>query len=221
MALYKEARVKLTNISLNKLTSAAKNKIETILRVNKKNFEDEELPHELFLTTRQTTKIRNAFANNMSTDTKLSKAQISKIIQSGGSFGSWLANLGKKALPNIAIPLTRDNLPGLVSNLTSNAINKSEKGAVRVGKGFTLFISNEDMNDIIKIIKSLEVSGVLIDGVTETVKDEIKKQAGRFLGALLAPSVASLVQPVISSVIKGINGRRVRRAETGYMDTNF
>ena len=70
------------------------------------------------------------------------------------------------------------------------------------------------MNDIIKIIKSLEVSGVLIDGVTETVKDEIKKQAGRFLGALLAPSVASLVQPVISSVIKGINGRRVRRAET-------
>ena len=88
MALYQEARVKLTNISLNKLTSAAKNKIETILRVNKKNFEDEELPHELFLTTRQTTKIRNAFANNMSTDTKLSKAQISKIIQSGGSFGS-------------------------------------------------------------------------------------------------------------------------------------
>ena len=77
------------------------------------------------------------------------------------------------------------------------------------------------MNDIIKIIKSLEVSGVLIDGVTETVKDEIKKQAGRFLGALLAPSVASMVQPVISSVIKGINGRRVRRAETGYMDANF
>ena len=55
----------------------------------------------------------------MSTDIKLSKAQISKIIQSGGSFGSWLGNLGKKALTNIAIPLTKDNLPGLVSNLTS------------------------------------------------------------------------------------------------------
>ena len=41
----------------------------------------------------------------MSTDIKLSKAQISKIIQSGGSFGSWLANLGKKALANVAIPL--------------------------------------------------------------------------------------------------------------------
>ena len=55
---------------------------------------DKELPHELFLTTRQTTKIRNTFANNMSTDKKLSKAQISKIIQSDGSFGSFLANSG-------------------------------------------------------------------------------------------------------------------------------
>ena len=55
---------------------------------------DKELPHELFLTTRQTTKVRNTFANNMSTDKKLSKAQISKIIQSDGSFGSFLANLG-------------------------------------------------------------------------------------------------------------------------------
>ena len=58
-------------------------------KTNKKKFEDEELPHELFLTTRQATKIRNAFDNNMSTDAKLSKAQISKIIQSVGSFGSW------------------------------------------------------------------------------------------------------------------------------------
>ena len=55
------------------------------------------MPHELFLTTRQTTKMRNAFANNMSTDIKLSKTQISKLIRSGGSFGSWLANLGGKS----------------------------------------------------------------------------------------------------------------------------
>ena len=54
------------------------------------------MPHELFLATRQTTKIVNAFANNMSTDAKLSKAKISKIIQSGGFFGSRLSNLGKK-----------------------------------------------------------------------------------------------------------------------------
>ena len=128
----------------------------------------------------------------MSTNIKLSKAQISKIIQSGRSFGSWLANLGKKALTNVPIHLARDNLPGLVSNLTSSAIDKfdrkiSAKRAVRAGKRFTVFISNENMNDIIKIIKSLEDSDVLIDGVIETVKHEIKKQEGGFLGALLAP----------------------------------
>ena len=65
MANYQKARVKLTNTQLSKLKSAAKNKTGTILRTNEKNFEDEELPHELFLRTRGTTKIRNAFANNM------------------------------------------------------------------------------------------------------------------------------------------------------------
>ena len=59
------------------------------------------------------------------------------------------------------------------------------------------------MNNIIKIIKSLEDSGVLIDGVTQTVKDEIKKQEGGFLGALLAPLAASLVQPV--SVVTSVS----------------
>ena len=159
----------------------------------------------------------------MSTDIKLSKTQISTIIQSGGYFGSWL---GKRALTNITIPLARDNLSGILSNLTSNAINKferkrSSKRAVRAGKRFTLFILNEDINDIIKIIKSLEDSGVLIDGVTETVKHETKKQEGGFLGALIAPLATQLVQPVISSVVKGISRRGVRRVGRGYMDENF
>ena len=182
--------------------------------------------HILISATRETTKIRNAFANNISTDIKLSKARISKVIQSDGSFGSWLANLEKQTLTNVTLPLARDSLSGLVSNLTSSAINKfdkkiSGKGAVRAGQGFTLFISKEDINDIIEFIKSLEDSGVLTDGVTETVKHEIKKQEGGFLGALLAALVASLVQPVISSVVKGISGRGVRRAGRGYMDENF
>ena len=80
MVNYQEAAVKLTNTQLNKLNTEAKNKTKTILRLNE--YEDEELPHELFLTTRQTTKIRNIFANNMSTDIKLSTAQISKISKS-------------------------------------------------------------------------------------------------------------------------------------------
>ena len=80
----------------------------------------------------------------------------------------------------------------------------SEKGVVRAEKGFTLFISNEDMNDIIKVITSLEDSRVLIDGVTETVKVEIKKQGNGFPGVLLACLAASLIQPAICSIVKGI-----------------
>ena len=68
MTNYQDARIKLTNTQLNKLKSAAKNHTRTILRINKKNFEDEQFPHELFLITRQTTKIRNTLANNMSAD---------------------------------------------------------------------------------------------------------------------------------------------------------
>ena len=80
---------------------------------------------------------------------------------------------------------------------------------------------NEDMNDIIKIKKSLEDSDVIIDGNTKTVKHEVKKEESGFLGALLAPLAASLVQPAISLVLKGISRRRVRRPERGYMDKNF
>ena len=58
---------------------------------------------------------------------KLSKAQISKIIQSRKSFGSWLGNLGKKELTTMAISFARDNLPGLVCNLSSDVINKCER----------------------------------------------------------------------------------------------
>ena len=138
------------------------------------------MPHELFLTTRQTTKIKNVFANNTSTYIRLRKYQISKITQSRGSFGSWLGNFGKKVLTNIAIFLARENLPGLISNLISNAINEFERklggsGADRAGKGFASFILNKDVNDIIEIVKSLDYSRVLIDEITETVKQKIKK----------------------------------------------
>ena len=66
-----------------------------------------------------------------------------------------------------------------------------------------------------KIIKSLEDLGKLVDEITEAVKDEKKIQESGFLRALLAPLAASLLQPVISSVVKGISGRRVKRAGRG------
>ena len=69
------------------------------LRIGVKNFNKEDLPHELLLTTRHTTKLRNAINNNMSTDIKLSKVQIKKIIQSGGFLGKLLGPLLKTGLP--------------------------------------------------------------------------------------------------------------------------
>ena len=57
--------------------------------------------------------------------------------------------------------------------------------------------------------------GKLVDEITEAVKDEKKIQESGFLRALLAPLAASLLQPVISSVVKGISGRRVKRAGRG------
>ena len=85
-----EVNVKLSDMQLKKLeTAVKKNKTETVLRISLKMFNGNDLPHELLLTTRQKTKLRNAFNNNISTDLKLSKAQISKIIQSGGFLGSF------------------------------------------------------------------------------------------------------------------------------------
>ena len=200
---------------MSKSQSAAKNKTGAILRINTKNVDDEELPYELFLTTRQTTKTRNAFANNISTDIKLTKTQISKIIQWGGSFDSWFGNFGKKELTNFAIPLARDSVTELASDLASNAISKFERKIIV--KGFILFISNEVMDNIIKTIKSLKDWSVLTDGVTETVKHETRKQEGESL----KPLAASIVQPVISLVLKDVCGREVRRTGRGYLNKNL
>ena len=97
MVEYIKVNVKLSDTQLKKLKNAAKNKTGTTLRISLKMFNGNNLPHELLLTTRQKTKLRNAF-NNMSTDLKLSKAQISKIIQSGGFLGRLLGPLLKTGL---------------------------------------------------------------------------------------------------------------------------
>ena len=74
MVEYSKVDVKLTDTQLKKLKTAVENKSGTTLRISLKMFDGNDLPHELLLTTRQKTKLRNAFNNNMSTDIKLSKA---------------------------------------------------------------------------------------------------------------------------------------------------
>ena len=91
-----------------------------------------------------------------------------------------IGKLGKEALTNIAVPQAKDFLSQLATKATLRYIILKEKisqrGAVRAGIEFTSLISNQDMGDIFRIIKSLANSGLLICGVTETVKDEIKKK---------------------------------------------
>ena len=84
MVEYTKVNVKLSNSQLEKLKDAVSNNTGTTLRISSKIFNGDNLPHEFLLTTRQKTKIRNAFNNNASTNVQLSKAQINKIIQSGG-----------------------------------------------------------------------------------------------------------------------------------------
>ena len=84
MVEYSKVNVKLTDTELKKLKTAVKNKTGVTLRISFKMLNGNNLPHKLLLTTTQKTKLRNALNNNMSTDLKLSKAQITKIIKSRG-----------------------------------------------------------------------------------------------------------------------------------------
>ena len=106
MVEYKKVNIKLSDSPLNKLKTAAKNKTEVALRMNITLFNGKSLPHELLLTRRQTTKLRNAFENNMATNIKLSRAQISKLIQSGGFLGSLLSKLAGPLIEK-AVPLAK------------------------------------------------------------------------------------------------------------------
>ena len=174
MVEYSKVNVKLSDTQLKKLKNAVKNKTGTTLRISLKMFNGNNLPHELLLTTRQKTKLRNAFNNNMSTDLKLSRAQISKIIQSGGFLGSLLSKLAGP-LMKVAVPLAKYILAPLGITAAASAIDAGIQKKIQ-----TLITSNEEMNDIMKIVQTLEDSNILLKGVTKTIKNETKEQKGGF-----------------------------------------
>ena len=122
MVEYKKVDVKLSDSQLNKLKTVVKNKQGLTLKINIKMFNGNNLPHELLLTTRQKTKLKNAFENNMSTDIKLSRAQISKIIQSGGFLGALLSKLAGP-LMKVAVPLAKNILTPLGITAAASAID--------------------------------------------------------------------------------------------------
>ena len=140
----------------------------------------------------------------MATDIKLSKAQIKKIIQSGGFLG--------KLLSKLAGPLMKVAM--------SSAIDGSIQKKMR-GEGVKLVIEQEDMNGIIKIIEALENSGFLLKGVTKTIENETKEQRGGFLSILLGTLGASLLGNLLTGR-KGIvrAGEGVIRAGEGVKKKN-
>ena len=168
-------------------------------------------PHELLLTNRQVANIRKAFAKNTSTDIKMSKTQLSKMIKSGGFLGNLLSKLAGP-LMKVAMPLAKNVLAPLGLTAAMSAIDGSIKKKMLGSATSTLIIPNDEMNDIIKVVKSLEDSGVLLKGVSETIQHEAKEQRGRFLSMLLGTLGASLLGDVLS---KGLSGRGVIRAAEG------
>ena len=198
--------VKLTDTQVRKLKTAVKDKTRTTLRMSLKMFDGNDLPHELLLTTRQKTKLTNAFNNNMSTDLKLSKAQISKIIQSGGFLGSLLSKLAGP-LMKVAIPLAKNVLAPLGITAAASAIDAGIKK--KHGSGTTtLIISNEEMNEIMKIVQALDDSNILLKRVAKTIKNKTKEKKRGFLSMLLGTLVASLLENLSA-------GKRIVRADSG------
>ena len=146
------------------------------------NSDDEtNFPHKLLLTNRQAANLRKAFANHTSTDIKLSKAQLTKM-QKGG-FLRFLAPLLKSRLPLLKSVIKPLGMLGLTAaaSATDAAINKKILGYGTT----TLIVSNDEMNGILKIVKSLQDSEILLKGVSETIKNEAKEQKGGFLSMLL------------------------------------
>ena len=127
----------------------------------------------------------------MATDIKLSKAQIRKVIQSGGFLGKLLSKLAGP-LMKVALPLAKNVLAPLGLTAAMSAIDGSIQKKIH-GSGVKLIIEQEDMNDIMKIIEALENSGILLKGVTKMIENETKEQRGGFLGILLGTLGASLL----------------------------
>ena len=220
MVKYSKINCKLTNVQLNKLKKAVKSNEGATLRLDIKNFNKDELSHELLLTTRQNTKLRNAIDKNLATDIKLSKSQIKKLIQSRGFLGKLLSKLAGP-LMKVALPLAKNVLAPLGLTAAMSAIDGSIQKKIH-GSRIKLIIEEEDMKDIMKIIEPLENSGVLLKRVSKTIENETKEQRGGFLSLLLGTLRPSLLGNLLTGG-KGIMraGDGIVRAGEGSKKTNL
>ena len=142
MVKYNKVNVKVSDSQPNKLKSAAKNQTRVTLRMSMKIFNGNNLPHESLLIKRQKLKLRNAFENKMPTYIKLSKAQISKILQSGGVLGALLSKL-PDMLIKVAVSLAKNiSAPSGITSAAST-VDAGIKKKIQYSGTTTLIISNE------------------------------------------------------------------------------
>ena len=174
MAEYNKVNVKLSDSQLNK--STVKNQTGVTWRMNIKIFEGNNLPQELLLATRQKNKLRNAFENNMSTDIKLSKTQISKIIQSGGSLGSLLSKIAGP-LMKVTVPIAKKILALLGITAAVSAIDIGIQKKTHSSGTTMPIISVKKLMTQWELFKLLKI---LIFLWKETIENEIKEKKGEF-----------------------------------------
>ena len=157
MVKYNKVNVKLWDSQLNQL-KAGNNLMEIVY----------------LMTTRQRMKLRNAFENNMPINIKLSRAQISQIIQSGRFLGSLFSKIAGP-LMKLAVPLAKNNLGPLGITAAASAIDAGIQKKIHSSGTTVLLISNEEINDIMKIVQALKYSNILLKEITKTIKNERKQ----------------------------------------------
>ena len=178
MTQYNSLNVKFSNSQLNKLKSTIKSETEVTLKLSSNvvgdSNDENKFPHKFLLTNTQVLKTRKAFANGSSANTKLSKTHLLKIGESGGFLGRLLGPLlktGSLFLGNILKPLAQSVLLPLGLTAAAAAATDAAIHKKMIGSGFTtLIISNEEMNDIMEKVKSIEDSGLLIKQLVKQFK---------------------------------------------------
>ena len=182
---------------------------------------------KLLLTNRQVSNFRKSFADKSLIDIKLSKTQIPKIMQSGGFIGRLLGPLLTTGLPlmkNVIKPLAKTVFIPLGLTAAASAADVVIHTKI-LGSGYRpsssvsyintiLIISNDGMKYIIKIVKSLQDSILLLEGVSETIQTKAKEQRGVFNSMLLGTLGTSLLGNILA-------GREINRAGEGVFTDGY
>ena len=175
---------------------------------------------KLLLTNRQVANLRKAFADKSSADIKLSKTEISKMIQSGGFLGRFLGPLLKTGLPIIKNLIKLLAKSALISLGLTAAVSVADAWIHKkiLGSGNNnntiLIIPNDEMKKVIEMVESLEDSSLLPEGVSKTIQNEAKEQRGGFLSMLLGTLGASLLENILG-------GKWINRAGEGIVRAGY